>query len=130
MIIIRFVIYEDDKRIAQPIDLLPGRSERTRRLRLPDAGHFHVYAEIRKVNAIGLVALLERIPRFDQVSPELLFEVGANRLTIRDAIKSRLRIPALIQRELTGLFAQSGDRELRHPTMISEAAVHVTNVCL
>src|SRR5579872_362644 len=106
--VIALFIHEYQQRVAEAIDLLPGRPEWTRRLRLPHTGRFEVHQQARKVDSLGRVTCHKGISRL-QIESELLFQVGPHGFTVSDSEKQRFLVLALEKREVSGLPDQEID---------------------
>ena len=51
--VVAFFIDEDEKRITEAVDFLPGTLERAGRLRLTNACNLDVHFELWEINALG-----------------------------------------------------------------------------
>jgi len=96
--VVSLIIDEDQNRVAEPEDFLPGRLIRARRLRLLDACNLHVHVELGKVDAFGGGAFVE-FETSPKVLSELVLELRANSLAIGDAEEFRFMMSRFQLRE-------------------------------
>jgi len=87
-LVILLVVNEDEERVTQAVNLLTCALERTRGLRLADAGHFDVHSKLGEINAFGRTATRVAIAAL-KGNLKLVFKVSAHGLSIGHAEHAR-----------------------------------------